>query len=349
MKQTATEEDRLTPSYPWRNQELVKIQKLICNSQCSRIYIQDLIVAKFDFMKFSNKNEKTPRKLGSEAPLWENPKQMRLFYKISYIVNLISAILVLVFYAFIILTQITGSLNGQVTSNSTSTDSTSINTPIPANTTTNSTTTSGNTMNINTSTTANTTTSTNDSTKTNTTTSTDTTIKGKMLRFIDDFIIQDNFHNKILNEFGNMSILYNLTKDGDVNFRKSIYIENQNDENNNNIKQTKQSLLLNKSIDIPINSTNIQAFFIIKNDSEINRNGTNNKIEYANNDGYFKKREKPKFGYFLQTNTSASINKTDTTIPVCLQEFIDFQGCGKKILQDILIIIGGLVLIVNCK
>ncbi len=61
MKQQ-DDEDRLTPTYPCRNQELVRIQKYICNSQCSRIYIQDSIFAKFYFLKFREKDK--TRKLG---------------------------------------------------------------------------------------------------------------------------------------------------------------------------------------------------------------------------------------------------------------------------------------------
>lgn len=61
MKQEE-DEDKITPSYPWRNPELVKIQKMIMSSNCSKVYIQDLIVAKFDFLK--PKSSGKTRKLG---------------------------------------------------------------------------------------------------------------------------------------------------------------------------------------------------------------------------------------------------------------------------------------------
>lgn len=351
MKQTE-EEDKLTPSYPWRNQELVKIQKFICSSQCSRIYIQDLIVAKFDFLKLKNNNEKT-RKLGSEAPLWENPKQMRLFYKISYIVNLVSAVMVLVYYAFIILSRLTGELS---ITNKTNTTSTNTNVPVAPNI---NTTINTNTTNNNTTTHTNTTIQTN-STTTNTTTQTTSNITnvngtsttGKLLRIIEEidhdeinrnFILGGNSEIRLMPEMLALEKIFvdykNNAEDHERINENKNFSQKEQDKRINNVNS-----LTNHTDDNNKNKANSD----IRNSSESlinNRAFDDNKTLEEN---LFKK-ERPKFGYFLQAKNTTSANDTGTGISTCLQEFVDFQGCGKKILQEILIIVGGLVLIVNSK
>lgn len=275
-----------------------------------------------------------------------------------------SAALILGLYVFIILNKIASlaSTNPAVSNstlpstNSTKTNSTSTNTTNTNTTSTNSTTTNTtNTGTINTNTTSTNTTSTNstntgtistNTTSTNTTstnstntgtistnsTSTNTTNTnstntgtGKILRFVTD-IDFSLFSNKDYGNIMNTSDIINL----DINLKKELNISVNNIKNNHSDYDS-----------------NFE--FINKSNNENNKSLYNIENNITNFDHYRSKKALP--GVFLQaTNTTTNnIGNNDTGLSTCLQELLNFYGCGEKIFQDILIIVGGIVLIVNCK
>jgi len=118
---------------------------------------------------------------------------------------------------------------------------------------------------------------------------------------------------------------------------------NLNTQSKKELKITVINFKNNHSDNIPnilfTNKSNYENYKLI--------NDNDNKI--SNNYHFINKKALP--GVFLQaTNTTSNKNvNNDTGLSTCLQELLNFYGCGEKVFQDILIIVGGLVLIVNCK
>jgi hypothetical protein len=194
----------------------------------------------------------------------------------------------------------------------------------------NTTTSTTNTTNVNTNTSTTNTTNVNTNTSTtNKTTTNNTNVNsttGKLLRFIEDKNIYGvNIFNQKTNVFSNAN-----------NMSEFSFETNSSEE------------IFTKEANFEITTKNKVAG--IKNEEKLSEELLKNQAFNINNynfDQNLRRKERLKLGYFLQTNNTK--NPNGTTIPTCLIEFMDFHGCGAKILQDMLIIVGGLVLIVNSK
>ncbi len=271
---------------------------------------------------------------------------MRLFYKISYIVNFISAVFVLVYYNFIIISEITevgdtlinpphytdklnkpDPANNYPTYNQTQNNYSNEPPPIISQDTTNST----NKYSLNNTDTTN---STNNDSQNNTESADNRKINlnPKLRLFEDNGKI--NEINLKLNKFSEYVIdNNNHTNKNEVEHLLSELKENTN--SNRSYDYSKNiTLLASEKISFSADRSNKTDILINDKDSEINHE---KKFTFT----------KERYRIFLQESNE---NKTNnSTIPICLQNFMDFRGCGEKILQDVLIIIAGLILIINGK